>query len=125
MIKYLLILVGTITPVLTTSPSLHPLFFHRMEISTLKNSTERPEYLVHFKIDKIGNDPSETIAFTAPVLHCIEGKESVFSKHINRDGYMVKALIYKENNVMKVKTSLIVHENDVVVYKACNDCALT
>lgn len=94
-------------------------FIHKIVISPLANSAEKPEYLVHFAIDKIV--VSEVVAVTRPVVQCVEGEESIFTKSVNGNGYTVKALVYKVEGMTKAKTSLVLHEGDVVVYSACDD----
>ncbi len=123
MVKHLIIIACMFASMLEALPQAD--FLHTVLVSSVQNNAETQEYLVRFKIDKIVEDTSEAMEFTAPVLYCVEGQESIVSKSINGNGYTVKALVYQQDSVTRVKTSLIVHEGDSVVYSANDDSALS
>ena len=74
------------------------------------------QYLAQFTIDKIVDGNKEPV--TRPEVLCTEGKESVINKEVGNDGYTITALVFKENSTMKIRTSIIVQENNEVVYIA-------
>lgn len=123
MSKYLFLFTCMLASILEALPP--AVFLHKISIVTLENDVEKPEYLVRFKVDKVLDGTSEVAEVTAPVLRCVEEQESIVSKSVNGNGYTVKALVYRQDSMLRVKTTLLVHEGDVVVYNACDDCALS
>jgi hypothetical protein len=96
-------------------------FQHNALVTLIKNDAKQAEYLVRFKIDKVGDEGTGLIEFTAPQVFCVEGQESVVSKFIKENGYTVKALVYKQDEKTRAKTSVEVQENNEVVYTANDD----
>ena len=121
--KYLFLFTCIFASILEALPP--AVFLHEVSIATLEKDVEKPEYLVRFKVDKVVDGTSEVAEVTTPVLRCVEGKESTVSKSVNGNGYTVKALVYRQESMMRVKTSLVLHEGDIVVYNAGDDCVLS
>ncbi|HEY5235950.1 MAG TPA: hypothetical protein VIJ14_07220 [Rhabdochlamydiaceae bacterium] len=94
-------------------------FQYKTSITLSSTDTEQPQYLVQFEIDQISenNDPVE---FTKPQVLCLLGTEGEVNKYVDgKGGYTVKALVYKADEKIKAKTSVVVlDENKNEVYKS-------
>ena len=94
-------------------------FQHKTSITPSTTDTEQPQYLVQFEIDQISEN-SEPVEFTKPQVLCLLGTEGEVNKSVEgKGGYTVKALVYKADDKIKAKTSIVVvDENNNEVYKS-------
>ncbi len=95
-------------------------FQHKTTITLSNTDAEQTEYLAQFEIDQIIDENTAPVEFTKPQVLCVLGTEGVFSKEVEgKGGYTVKALVYKADEKIKAKTSIVVQdENQNEVYKA-------
>jgi hypothetical protein len=94
-------------------------FQYKTSITPSTTDTEQPQYLVQFEIDQISEN-SDPVEFTKPQVLCLLGTEGEVSKYVDgKGGYTVKALVYKADEKIKAKTSVVVlDENKNEVYKS-------
>ncbi len=92
---------------------------HKTTITVSNTPTEQPEYLAQFEIDQIIDENTAPVEFTKPQVLCQLGTESVVTKEVTgQGGYTVKALVYRVEEKIKAKTSIVVlDENSNEVYK--------
>jgi hypothetical protein len=95
-------------------------FQYKTSITPSSTDTEQPQYLVQFEIDQIISENSGPVEFTKPQVLCLLGTEGEVNKYVDgKGGYTVKALVYKADEKIKAKTSIVVlDENKNEVYKS-------
>ncbi len=91
-------------------------FQHKVLITLTESPAAQPKYLAQFNIDKIMGENTAPDTISSPKLVCIEGHESVFEVGEAGDGVTIKALVYKQGDQTKAKTSIIVQEDNETVY---------
>ncbi|HEX4839975.1 MAG TPA: hypothetical protein VFU89_06000 [Rhabdochlamydiaceae bacterium] len=80
----------------------------KTSVTSSSDDAQTPEYLVQFEINQI-NENSDPVEFTKPSIICPLGKEGKVNKFVDgRGGYTVKALVYQEDDKIKVKTSVTI-----------------
>jgi hypothetical protein len=94
-------------------------FQYKTSITPSPTDTEQPHYLVQFEIDQISEN-TDPVEFTKPQVLCLLGQEGEVNKYVDgQGGYTVKALVYKADEKIKAKTSIVViDENKNEVYKS-------
>ena len=100
--------------------SLEAQFQHRItSITPSLTDTQQPQYLVQFEIDQISEN-TDPVEFTKPQVLCLLGQEGEVNKYVEgKGGYTVKALVYKTDEKIKAKTSIvIIDENKNEIYKS-------
>lgn len=95
--------------------SLEAQFQHKTAITP---NADTEQYLVQFEIDQIISEDTDPVEFAKPQILCQLGTEG--EVHFEGNGsYTVKALVYKADEKIKAKTSIVVlDENNNEIYKS-------
>lgn len=102
-----------------------PRFHHQTSITSTKSDGKPTEYLARIKIDKIVDDKSPPVEYSAPQLLCLQGQEAVVVQKADGDSYIVKCLVYKSENKMRARTAIIILENDENPFTSIEEFEIT
>ena len=94
---------------------------YQHKVSMVLTSSEPPEYLAQFHVYKIMDGNIDYSSVVTPKLVCSVGQEA----EITGEGYTIKAIVYKEGAQTKAKTSIVVQENNQIVYENSQDCDIS